>query len=114
MTTSVKFNTSSFITYLIVCKRCPQAHQKDRNESTSFPSRCVVQARCPDTDNWITAILRSGYYEGACWDWQFENEDESVSDATIDAVEELFARVSTKLSRIGTFSNGETIYKQST
>lgn len=87
---------------------------KDRDELRSFPSRCVVQASCPDTGNWITAVLRSGYYEGACWDWVLEDEDELVSDATIDAVEELFASVSTKLIRIGTFSNGETIYKQST
>lgn len=83
---------------------------KDHHELWSFPSRCVVQARCVDTGNWITAVLRAGYYEGACWDWVLEDEDEAVSQATIDAVEGLFARVSTSLRRVGSFSNGETVY----
>lgn len=83
----------------------------DNHELRSFPSRCVVQGMCPVTGNWITAVLRSGYYDGACWDWDIE-DDEAVSQETIDKVEVLFGRVSMKLVRVGSFSNGETLYNK--
>lgn len=86
---------------------------KDHYELRSFPSRCVVQGRCPDTGNWITAVLRSGYYEGCCWDWVMDDEDSPVSQATIDKVETIFGKASTdKLVKVATFSNGETIYNK--
>jgi hypothetical protein len=78
----------------------------------------------------VTCIIRSGYYDGANLDWELSIEDgyntydsasdiedanvskqaQTVADALIAKVEEVYSKYSDKLGVTARFSNGETMY----
>jgi hypothetical protein len=74
----------------------------------------------------VTAVVRSGYYDGVNLDWHlhFEEYGESVEhllpqaeqeqNRLIELVETVFAEFSTPLGVTASFSNGETVYHSTT
>ena len=79
-------------------------------------------------DLYFTCFIRSGYYEGGCLDYDvkvevdgyetevgmIKSEWRTMIEAEIETIgnqlEKIFERYSIPLTRVGTFSNGETIY----
>jgi hypothetical protein len=101
----------------------------DPNELRSYPSTSIgsLDSYVEDADGngiciTITAVVRSGYYEGVNLDWHlhFEEYGETIEhllpqaeieqNRLIGLVEYVFAEFSTPLGVTASFSNGETIY----
>jgi hypothetical protein len=107
--------------------------KSDPNELRSYPSTSIgsLDSSVEDADGngiyiQITAVVRSGYYDGVNLDWHlhFEEYGESVEhllpqaeieqNRLIELVETVFAEFSTPLGVTASFSNGETIYHSTT
>ena len=103
--------------------------KSDPNELRSYPSTSIgsLDTYVEDADGngiciTITAVVRSGYYEGVNLDWHchFEEYGENVEhllpqaeiekNRLVEMVEYVFAEFSTPLGVTAQFSNGETIY----
>jgi hypothetical protein len=103
--------------------------KSDPNELRSYPSTSIgsLDSYVEDTEGngiyiQITAVVRSGYYDGVNLDWHlhFEEYGETVEhllpqaeqeqNRLIELVETVFAEFSTPLGVTAQFSNGETIY----
>ena len=101
----------------------------DRYELRSYPSktlgsiRTIVYVNDREVEVCITAVVRSGYYEGVNFDWylnitddegdEYDVANESVTDATdslISFVEGIYAEYTTPLIEILKYQNGETVY----
>ncbi len=110
----------------------------------SYPAQSIVSVRTSlqlDDENKyedetyadfeFVCIVRSGYYEGACLDYdvkltvdgfetdvdlikneQWRKEIECEIETVGMKIESIFERFSTPLRRVATFSNGETIYEK--
>jgi len=100
-----------------------------RYELGSYPShtlgsiRNIVYLNNDEIEVCITAVVRSGYYEGVNFDWylnitddegyEYEVANESVTDATdnlISFVEGIYSEYTQQLVQVARFSNGEVIY----
>ena len=107
--------------------------KSDPNELRSYPSTGIGSLDCYVEDNdgngivvTVTAVVRSGYYDGVNLDWHlhFEEYGETVEhllpqaeieqNRLIELVETVFAEFSTPLGVTASFSNGETIYHSTT
>lgn len=104
--------------------------KSDPNELRSFPSKSIGSldnyVESSDGESGIvvtiTAVIRSGYYDGVNLDWHchFEEYGENVEhllpaaeaekNRLIEMVEYVFSELSTPLGVTAQFSNGETIY----
>jgi hypothetical protein len=104
--------------------------KSDPNELRSFPSKSIGSldnyVESSDGESGIvvtvTAVIRSGYYEGVNLDWHchFEEYGENVEhllpaaeaekNRLVEMVEYVFSELSTPLGVTAQFSNGETIY----
>jgi hypothetical protein len=103
--------------------------KSDPNELRSYPSTSIgsLDTYVEDADGngiciTITAVVRSGYYEGVNLDWHphFEEYGETIEhllpqaerekNRLVEMVEYVFAEYSTPLGVTAQFSNGETIY----
>ncbi len=104
--------------------------KSDPNELRSFPSKSIGSldnyVESSDGESGIvvtvTAVIRSGYYEGVNLDWHchFEEYGENVEhllpaaeaekNRLVEMVEYVFSEFSTPLGVTAQFSNGETIY----
>jgi len=103
--------------------------KSDPNELRSYPSTSIgsLDTYVEDADGngiciTITAVVRSGYYEGVNLDWHphFEEYGETIEhllpqaeiekNRLVEMVEYVFAEFSTPLGVTAQFSNGETIY----
>ena len=103
--------------------------KSDPNELRSYPSTSIgsLDTYVEDADGngiciTITAVVRSGYYEGVNLDWHphFEEYGETIEhllpqaeieqNRLVGLVEYVFAEYSTPLGVTAQFSNGETIY----
>jgi hypothetical protein len=103
--------------------------KSDPNELRSYPSTSIgsLDTYVEDADGngiciTITAVVRSGYYEGVNLDWHphFEEYGETIEhllpqaeiekNRLVGLVEYVFAEFSTPLGVTAQFSNGETIY----
>jgi hypothetical protein len=103
--------------------------KSDPNELRSFPSKSIgsLDNYVEDTEGNgiyvnVTAVVRSGYYEGVNLDWHchFEEYGENVEhllpaaeaekNRLVEMVEYVFSEFSTPLGVTAQFSNGETIY----
>ena len=104
--------------------------KSDPNELRSFPSKSIgaLSKYISDDEGGIdvivTAVVRSGYYEGCNLDWHctFEEWGESIEHLLpqaekakwelVDKIESIFEQFSTPLGVVARFSNGETIYQK--
>ncbi len=103
--------------------------KSDPNGLRSFPYRSIgsLDNYVEDTEGngiyvQITAVARSGYYEGVNLDWHcsFEEYGENIEhllpaaeaekNRLVEMVEYVFSEFSTPLGVTAQFSNGETIY----
>jgi hypothetical protein len=103
--------------------------KSDPNELRSYPSTSIgsLDSYVEDSEGngiyiQITAVVRSGYYDGVNLDWHlhFEEYGETVEhllpqaeqeqNRLIELVETVFAEFSTPLGVTAQFSNGETMY----
>jgi hypothetical protein len=104
--------------------------KSDPNELRSFPSKSIGSldnyVESSDGESGIvvtiTAVIRSGYYDGVNLDWHchFEEYGENVEhllpaaeaekSRLVEMVEYVFSELSTPLGVTAQFSNGETIY----
>jgi hypothetical protein len=103
--------------------------KSDPNELRSFPSTSIgaLDNHVEDADGngivvTITAVVRSGYYDGVNLDWHchFEEYGETIEhllpaaeaekNRLVEMVEYVFSEFSTPLGVTAQFSNGETIY----
>jgi len=104
--------------------------KSDPNELRSFPSTSIGSldnyVESSDDDSGIvvtiTAVVRSGYYDGVNLDWHchFEEYGENIEhllpaaeaekNRLVELVEYVFSEFSTPLGVTAQFSNGETIY----
>jgi hypothetical protein len=104
--------------------------KSDPNELRSFPSTSIGSldnyVESSDADSGIvvtiTAVVRSGYYDGVNLDWHchFEEYGENIEhllpaaeaekNRLVELVEYVFSEFSTPLGVTAQFSNGETIY----
>jgi hypothetical protein len=103
--------------------------KSDPNELRSFPSKSIgsLDNYVEDTEGNgiyvnVTAVVRSGYYEGVNLDWHcsFEEYGETIEhllpaaeaekNRLVEMVEYVFSELSTPLGVTAQFSNGETIY----
>ena len=103
--------------------------KSDPNELRSYPSTSIgsLDSYVEDSEGngicvTITAVVRSGYYDGVNLDWHphFEEYGETIEhllpqaeiekNRLIGLVEYVFAEFSTPLGVTAQFSNGETIY----
>jgi hypothetical protein len=103
--------------------------KSDPNELRSFPSKSIgsLDNYVEDTEGNgiyvnVTAVVRSGYYEGVNLDWHcsFEEYGETIEhllpaaeaekNRLVEMVEYVFSEFSTPLGVTAQFSNGETIY----
>ena len=104
--------------------------KSDPNELRSFPSKSIGSldnyVESSDSESGIvvtvTAVVRSGYYEGVNLDWHCHFEEygenvehllpaaESEKNRLVEMVEYVFSEFSTPLGVTAQFSNGETIY----
>ena len=103
--------------------------KSDPNELRSYPSTSIgsLDTYVEDADGngiciTITAVVRSGYYEGVNLDWHphFEEYGETIEhllpqaerekNRLVEMVEYVFAEYSTPVGVTAQFSNGETIY----
>lgn len=105
----------------------------DPNELRSYPSTSIgsLDSYVEDANGngiyiQITAVVRSGYYDGVNLDWHlhFEEYGETIEhllpqaeveqNRLIGLVESVFAEYTTPLGVTASFSNGETIYHPTT
>lgn len=105
----------------------------DPNELRSYPSTGIGSLDCYVEDNdgngivvTVTAVVRSGYYDGVNLDWHvhFEEYGETVEHLLPQAeieqnrlaglIEYVFAEYTQPLGVTASFSNGETIYHPTT
>jgi hypothetical protein len=103
--------------------------KSDPNDLRSYPSTSIgsLDNYVEDSEGngiyvQITAVVRSGYYEGVNLDWHssFEEYGESIEhllpqaeeekNRLVELVESVFSEFSTPLGVTAQFSNGETIY----
>jgi len=103
--------------------------KSDPNELRSYPSTSIgsLDTYVEDADGngiciTITAVVRSGYYDGVNLDWHphFEEYGETIEhllpqaeiekNRLVELVEYVFSEFSTPLGVTAQFSNGETIY----
>lgn len=103
--------------------------KSDPNELRSYPSTGIGSLDCYVEDNdgngivvTVTAVVRSGYYDGVNLDWHahFEEYGENVEHLLPQAeieknrlaglVEYVFSEYTQPLGVTASFSNGETIY----
>jgi hypothetical protein len=103
--------------------------KSDPNELRSFPSTSIgaLDNYIEDADGngivvTITAVVRSGYYDGVNLDWHCHLEEygetiehllpaaEAEKNRLVEMVEYVFSEFSTPLGVTAQFSNGETIY----
>ena len=107
--------------------------KSDPNELRSYPSTSIGSLDCYVEDNdgngivvTITAVVRSGYYDGVNLDWHvryyvngYEDDFYEYYDDTniqsllygyVDFIENVFSQYSLPLGVTAQFSNGETIY----
>jgi hypothetical protein len=103
--------------------------KSDPNELRSYPSTSIgsLDTYVEDADGngiciTITAVVRSGYYEGVNLDWHphFEEYGETIEhllpqaerekNRLVEMVEYVFGEFTTPLGVTAQFSNGETIY----
>lgn len=104
--------------------------KSDPNELRSFPQQSIGSldnyVESADGESGIvvtvTAVIRSGYYDGVNLDWHcsFEEYGENVEhllpaaeaekNRLVEMVEYVFSEFSTPLGVTAQFSNGETIY----
>ena len=112
---------------------------EDEHELRSFPSKVIGSIRKNesmfgvDISVTLTAVIRSGYYDGACLDYCYhidvdldniedgikrDGADKVVSDYTQHwcsklavELEKVFNMYSTPMVKIATASNGETFYR---
>jgi hypothetical protein len=103
--------------------------KSDPNELRSYPSTSIgsLDNYVEDSEGngicvTITAVVRSGYYDGVNLDWHchFEEYGENVEhllpaaeaekNRLVEMVEYVFSEFSTPLGVTAQFSNGETIY----
>jgi len=103
--------------------------KSDPNELRSFPSTSIgaLDNYVEDANGngivvTITAVVRSGYYDGVNLDWHchFEEYGETIEhllpaaeaekNRLVEMVEYVFSEFSTPLGVTAQFSNGETIY----
>ena len=103
--------------------------KSDPNELRSFPSKSIgsLDNYVEDSEGngiyvQITAVVRSGYYDGVNLDWHcsFEEYGETIEhlipaaeaekNRLVEMVEYVFGEFSTPLGVTATFSNGETMY----
>ncbi len=103
--------------------------KSDPNELRSFPSTSIgaLDNYVEDADGngivvTITAVVRSGYYDGVNLDWHCHLEEygetiehllpaaEAEKNRLVEMVEYVFSEFSTPLGVTAQFSNGETIY----
>jgi hypothetical protein len=103
--------------------------KSDPNDLRSYPSTSIgsLDNYVEDSEGHgiyvqITAVVRSGYYEGVNLDWHcsFEEYGESIEhllpqaeeekNRLVEMVEYVFSEFSTPLGVTAQFSNGETIY----
>jgi hypothetical protein len=103
--------------------------KSDPNELRSFPSKSIgsLDNYVEDAEGngicvTITAVIRSGYYEGVNLDWHCHFEEygynieyllpaaEAEKNRLVELVEYVFSEFSTPLGVTAQFSNGETIY----
>ena len=103
--------------------------KSDPNELRSYPSTSIGSLDCYVEDNdgngivvTITAVVRSGYYDGVNLDWHCHLEEygetiehllpqaEIEKNRLVELVETVFAEYTTPLGVTAQFSNGETIY----
>lgn len=103
--------------------------KSDPTELRSYPSTSIgalseyVSDDESGIDVIVTAVVRSGYYEGVNLDWhcEFEEWGESVEHLIpqankvgrelVEKLENIFKQFTTPLRSVATFSNGETIYE---
>ena len=104
--------------------------KSDPNELRSYPSQSIgaLSKYISDDEGGIdvivTAVVRSGYYEGCNLDWHctFEEWGENIEHLLpqaekakwelVDKIESIFEQFSTPLGVVARFSNGETIYQK--
>ena len=103
--------------------------KSDPNELRSFPSTSIgaLDNYVEDANGngivvTITAVVRSGYYDGVNLDWHCHLEEygetiehllpaaEAEKNRLVEMVEYVFSEFSTPLGVTAQFSNGETIY----
>jgi hypothetical protein len=104
--------------------------KSDPNELRSFPQQSIGSldnyVESADGESGIvvtvTAVIRSGYYDGVNLDWHchFEEYGENIEhllpaaeaekNRLVEMVEYVFSEFSTPLGVTAQFSNGETIY----
>ena len=103
--------------------------KSDPNELRSYPSTGIgsLDSYVEDSNGngiyvQVTAVVRSGYYDGVNLDWHtsFEEygetiehllpEAEKVASALAEQIESVLGEFSTPLRVTAQFSNGETIY----
>ena len=104
--------------------------KSDPNELRSFPSKSIGSldnyVESSDAESGIvvtvTAVIRSGYYDGVNLDWHCHLEEygetiehllpaaEAEKNRLVEMVEYVFSEFSTPLGVTAQFSNGETIY----
>ena len=105
--------------------------KSDPNELRSYPSTSIGSLDCYVEDNdgngivvTVTAVVRSGYYEGVNLDWHIRlyvngyDDDTYADDANvlrisneyIEFIENIYSQYSEPLGVTARFSNGETIY----
>jgi hypothetical protein len=104
--------------------------KSDPNELHSYSSRSIgalskyVSDDESGIDVIVTAVTRSGYYEGCNLDWHCEYNEwgenvehllplaEKAKWELVDKIESIFEQFSTPLGVVARFSNGETIYEK--
>jgi hypothetical protein len=103
--------------------------KSDPNELRSFPSTSIgaLDNYVEDANGngivvTITAVVRSGYYDGVNLDWHCHLEEygetiehllpaaEAEKNRLVEMIEYVFSEYSTPLGVTAQFSNGETIY----
>jgi hypothetical protein len=103
--------------------------KSDPNELRSYPSTSIGSLDCYVEDNdgngivvTVTAVVRSGYYDGVNLDWHphFEEYGETIEhllpqaelekNRLVEMIEYVFSEYTTPLGVTAQFSNGETIY----
>ena len=103
--------------------------KSDPNDLRSYPSTGIGSLDCYVEDNdgngivvTVTAVVRSGYYDGVNLDWHvhFEEYGETIEhllpqaelekNRLVEMVEYVFSEYTQPLGVTASFSNGETIY----
>ena len=113
-----------------------RSEYENRNFSSTYLGTIYLNKEFGDisAEVCINCFSRAGYYEAACLDWECETEIddnssmnagmlkiqqgntekwvEKTKDKLVELVEKVFAECSTSYRKLGTFSNGESIYEK--